>query len=118
MKKILFFCLIVACFFGCTKRIGDLTVATTKNLNLESMVIDYNKASKNCEGGDCKIVILGIPIGYPNMEEALDKAMAKCDGNLMTDIALYKTEWSIILFGGNCIRVKGTSLNTREKVGK
>jgi len=49
------------------------------------------------------------------MEEALDEAMAKCDGNLMTDVVTYRTTWSLLLFGANCIKVKGTSFNTREK---
>jgi len=46
---------------GCTVRIADLTMAGTKNLNLETMKIDYARVTKNVEGSDSKEYYLEFP---------------------------------------------------------
>ena len=47
---------------GCTTRIGDLTVATPKNLTR-----DFDVVKKDVEGKDCAYSLLGlIPLGVLN----------------------------------------------------
>jgi len=119
MKKTFTIFFVILFFLsGCTFRVADLTVAGTRNLNLESMKIDYAKVTKNVEGSDSAVMLLGIPLGYPNLEEAIDDGLRKANGNLMSDAVVYWTGISFILFGVNTITVKGDSYNTIEKLQK
>jgi len=119
MKKTFMLFLVIIFFCtGCTVRVADLTMAGTKNLNLETMKINYERVTKNVEGSDSKVILLFFPLGYPNLEEAIDEALHKANGNLMTDAVVYWTSYSFILFGINTITVKGDVYNTIEKLQK
>jgi len=101
-------------FFGCSYRIGDLTAMSTRNVTLENLKLNYEKAVNQVEGKDCKPTIFFIKTGTPDLEEAIDNAMDKANGNLMTDVALYYSIWNFLIFGNECFSCKGTVYNTRE----
>jgi hypothetical protein len=91
---------------GCVQRIGDFTIASTKN-------VAYNPSPdrRGVEGQHCATRLLGlIPLGsfLPNLEEAVDDAMAQVpDGNTMTNVVTYMHVWTAIIVNQQCYRVKG-----------
>lgn len=90
---------------GCRTRLGDLTIASTKNVGLNPEPV-----KRSVEGKDCANFLLFIPIGKlnPNLEDAMEAAMEKvAAGNIMTDVAIYVDQISAIVFNQVCYRVKG-----------
>ena len=92
---------------GCVQRIGDFTIASTKN-------VSYNPSPdrRGVEGKHCATRFLGlIPLSgsfRPNLEEAVDDAMGKVpNGNVMTNAVTYVSAWTAILVDQQCYRVKG-----------
>lgn len=62
---------------SCTTRVADLTVASTKNMDLKhtaGYTTTYNVRSK---GEDKKHIIVFFPTGIPDMKEAIDNAIEK-----------------------------------------
>ena len=103
---------------GCSVRVADLTLVSTKNIDLSDTQLDAKKGQRQ-KAEDCRFVLLGIiPFGLPNMEEAVDKALEAGKGNVMVDeVTEYKNTWFVI--GGlACIVVEGTVLNTQGSTSK
>ena len=57
---------------GCTTRVGDLTILSTKNVALQPTT-----TARNVEGRDCTHMLLFLPLGKlnPTLDEALENAM-------------------------------------------
>lgn len=104
------FCLLVS---GCTVRVADLTVGSTKNLNLNS-----GKLVKGVRvtGEDSYPVIL-FPLGIPNVKTAMDRAIEKnkCAVGL-TDVVVTQLNHSF-LFGSIGLKVEGDLLIDQGKDG-
>ncbi len=79
---------------GCTMRTGDLNLVATQNIPSLQKADVFG----SYEASDCKV------FGIPNVEEAIDRAIEKGNGNALIDAALYQ-ETGIIQ---NCFRAKGT----------
>lgn len=96
---------------SCSVRVADLTMVSTKNIDLSDLQLDTRKGQRQ-SGEDCRFNLLGlIPFGLPNMKEAVDKALEKGNGNVMVDeVTEYRNIWVVIGFI-SCIDVKGTVLN-------
>jgi hypothetical protein len=115
---VVFLSLAALLFSGCSVRVADLTLVSTKNIDLSDTQLDARKGQRQ-KGEDCRFVLLGlIPFGLPNMEEAVDKALEAGKGNVMVDeVTEYKNIWFLI--GGlTCIEVEGTVLNAPVTAGK
>ena len=97
---------------GCTTRIGDLTLISTKNIDLSNVSIDV-RAGKRVTGEDCAWWPLGIPIRIPTLEGAVDDALEKGGGNLMIDQVTWQTGYTFIVVAYSCVRSEGTVLDTR-----
>lgn len=72
-------CLLITA--GCTHRIADLTYVSSKNISqdeLSSAVSDGERVT----GEDTAKIIVIIPTGTPNAEEALDRAIEQKPGGL------------------------------------
>ncbi len=97
---------------GCTTRMGDLTVATPKNLPGEFRVV-----KKGIEGKDCSYrIFFFIPVGImnPSMDGAVDDALAKVeDADALVDASFFWDRLILLLYNHSCIRVEGTAINTR-----
>jgi hypothetical protein len=107
MGRALVLVVVSAFLYGCTFRIGDLSVVSSENTALP-----ITRIAATVEGEDCVFRLLGlIPISgslFPNIEEAMDRAMEKVpNGNVMTSIAIYQDNTSFILASQLCTRVKG-----------
>jgi hypothetical protein len=100
---------------GCTARLADLTLVSTKNIDLSNAQLDVTKG-KRAKGEDCKLIFL-FTWGLPNLEAAVDKALEKGNGNVMIDQVTYYKLFTIVLLpiGQACLEVEGTVLQTAEK---
>jgi len=112
---ILFSCAFCLIFTGCTTRIADLTLVSTKNIDLSDARLDITKG-KRTKGESCRYWLLGlIPLGVPNLQEAVDDALEKGGGNIMVDQVTYQKGVYFILASQVCLEVEGTVLNVTEK---
>ncbi len=96
---------------GCTIRLVDFTVISTKNVRIPTA-----DKGKRVTGDDCVIVIL-FPFGIPNMKEAIDRTIenAGSEYDALVDGVVYQLNHSF-LFGQQCYRVEGTPINTKNSV--
>lgn len=117
MKKpnaLLCLLIVMALFISsCSLRLADLTVVTTKNVNLDKVDLDSLPQTKNITGKDSKFIFLFIPFGSPQLKEAIDDALAKGNGDILVDAVVY-SKWWWFLIGENSIEVKATAVKTRK----
>jgi len=107
--------LAVIASLGCSARLIDFTVLSSKNARVEGEVY-----GKRTEGKDCAGLLLGlIPITgrfQPNMKEAVDRAIeeagvgydALIDGVVDNQILL------LFVYNQSCYIVEGTPINTKK----
>lgn len=93
---------------GCSQRPGDLTLLSTKNVDLSDAELNLSDG-KRVTGEHCVPVVL-FPLGFPDLKEATDRALEEGDGNIMIDQVTTITNKSF-LFGAHCIESEGTVLN-------
>jgi len=110
-----FICLMMCIIFltGCSFRLAGMTVLSTRNVALNKVDLDKMPQVKGVKGEDSKWVVLGIPLGFPHLENAVDDALIKGGGDVMTDAVIQMEMWTILLFGQHAITVKGTVVNSR-----
>jgi hypothetical protein len=108
---ILFF---ASAMIACSMRIGDFTVASSKNISQLSQKGDH------IEGEDCSANLLGlIPLGgptVPNFKTAVDKALEKAKGDVVADAVMWETKLVMIIFNQHCFKVEGKV--ARSEFGK
>jgi hypothetical protein len=112
------FCLIAASagLIGCTTRVGDFTLASTKNIDFHTLA-SCRKETTRSKGVDEKLIIFLIPLGTPNLKSAVDRAIESIpDCTALIDVAIYaKGFWFVVGQAGYLI--EGTPLVTgRGKV--
>ena len=101
--------------FGCSSmRIGDLSVISSRNVNLDKVDLDTLEGTR-VTGKDGVLLLLGlIPLGgLPNLEEAMDDALNQGGGDLMLDAVVRSTSWSAIIVAEVAIEVEGEVVKTR-----
>ncbi len=91
---------------GCVTRLGDLTIMTTKNVG-QRIDLTQAIARGEFEGTSIVPIILGIPIGSPNIEAAIDEALARGQGQVLSDAVVESQAFWLILFGEIGYRVRG-----------
>jgi hypothetical protein len=98
--------------WACTTRVADLTLISTKNIDLSNVSLDLKKG-KRVVGEDCVVWPLGIPIRIPTLETAVDHALEQGGGNIMIDQVTYQSAYTWIIASYTCIRTEGTVLDSR-----
>ncbi|WP_286776488.1 MULTISPECIES: hypothetical protein [Pseudomonas] len=98
---------------GCTVRVADMTVASTKNYNLNS--------SKFVKGarviGEDNYPVIIFPTGIPNMKTAMDHAIQKDECAVgLTDVVMSQLNHSF-LFGMIGFRVEGDLIIDTSRPG-
>lgn len=99
---------------GCTQRIGDMTVITNRLVNLDRVDLDKLPTKKRVIGEDSRWMVLFIPLGMPTLKDAVDDALNKGGGDVMTDAVVRETFWWAILFGKMGLVVEGDVVKTRN----
>ncbi|MGN0213283.1 MAG: LysM peptidoglycan-binding domain-containing protein [Muribaculaceae bacterium] len=114
MKKLSFLLVVIVLLAGmssCTHRLTDFTVISTKNVPLGKEVASLQKANQRVKGVDRSHIILFIPIGSPNMKEAIDRAIEKYPGAIgLADGVVKSKGWSALLYGQSSYVVEGTPI--------
>ncbi|MFP1825218.1 hypothetical protein [Lonsdalea quercina] len=113
MRKILTMMISAILLSGCTIRVADLTVASTKNYNLNSG--KFYKG-KRVSAEDSYAVIL-FPTGIPNVKTAADRAIEqdRCAVGL-TDVVVTQLNHSFLI-GKIGLRVEGNLIIDRSLSG-
>jgi hypothetical protein len=113
MKKLILIVAGAILLSGCTVRVADLTVASSKNYNLNST--QFVKG-KRVTAEDTYPVIL-FPTGIPNVKTAIDRAIEqdRCAVGL-TDMVVSQLNHAFI-FGKIGVRVEGNLLLDRTVAG-
>lgn len=103
----------VAAVSGCTTRVADLTIASTKNINLNSGAFSDGR---RVTGSDSVPVVL-FPLGQPNVKEAIDRAVEKdkCAVGL-SDVVINQEVFAFI-FGMVQFTVEGNLIVDNGKPG-
>ena len=96
---------------GCTHRLTDFTVISTKNYPIEYSNVELKKAPERVKGVDRAHWILFFPTGFPNMKEAIDRAIEKYPGAVgLSDGVVKSKSWWAILYGQDSYIVEGTPI--------
>lgn len=93
-------------FSGCAVRVADMTVASTKNYNLNSLAFQKGERVK----AEDSYPVFIFPLGIPNVKTAMDKAIEtnKC-AVALTDVVVTQLNQSFII-GKIGYRVEGTQV--------
>lgn len=102
----------LAGFVSCTHRLTDFTVISTKNVPLgEGVNNNFQKGTKRVKGEDVSHMVLCLPLGYPNMKEAIDRAIEAVPGAIgLADGVVKSSSWTCLFYGQNKYIVEGTPL--------
>lgn len=111
-------CLLCLFIFGCTHRVIDFTMISTKNFDVSQKHI---KGQDRVSGIDSVPIIFLIPCGSPDMKEAIDNAIEKIPGCVgLADGVLYSKWWYIpYIYGVSWYEIEGTPVilgNEGEKI--
>lgn len=123
-KAVVLFLLVAACVggIGCKSRLVDFTVISTKTLGAK--IGGEAKGTERVRGKDICHWIIFIPTGFPNLKEAIDRAIenvgksptkGKGGGtkyDALIDGVVYSVNWHAILYGQTGFIVEGTPVNT------
>ena len=99
---------------GCTTRLGDLTVVSTRNVTMGKAELSSLPQVRDVTGKSTRYVLLCIPLGFPHLEDAIDAALDKGNGDLMVDAVISAEGWWFLV-GENSVCVKGTVVQTQPR---
>ncbi|AGI26495.1 hypothetical protein H681_23140 [Pseudomonas sp. ATCC 13867] len=98
---------------GCTTRVADLTVASSKNVNMNS---GQFSEGRRVSGSDSIPVII-IPLGQPNIKEAIDRAIEKDQCAVGLSNVVIDQEFFAFLFGMVQFTAEGNLIIDNGKPG-
>lgn len=110
-QRIKAFVVLISMFslLGCTTRLVDFTIISTKNLDL-SRAGSFERGKSRIEGRDEALIIIFIPTGIPSIKEAIDRAIESVPGGVaLVDGVVSVQSWWLI-FGMTSYVVEGTPL--------
>jgi hypothetical protein len=110
MFSIIMLCAGLSMLVGCSTRLGDFTVLSTKNVDVSGV-----KPGDRFSGEDCVSILLYpfIPLGTVDWKNAMDQALERGKGDIMIDTVLTLKSWAYpYIYGQNCILVEGTVSQT------
>jgi len=98
-------------FSGCSNRILDFTIVSTKNVDM-SKASSFRRASHRVKGKDMAHWIIIFPTGSVSIKEAVDKAIESTPGcvALLDGVIYTKFWWIPYIYGQQSAIVQGTPL--------
>lgn len=116
MNKIILLSFFVTLLSGCTTHHGDFTAASNHVVRLSEFEIAKADRANGVEGSDVTHIIIAFPTGGPpTFEAAIDDALEKGGGDLMTDVSIKSWNWYIpYIYGQVGWSVKGDVVKTRR----
>jgi len=88
---------------GCSHRIGEFTIVSTKNYETKAQY----KLVGRIEGSDKKMIILFFPLGTPTINNAVDDAIQNGGGVYLANAVIESSAWYFILLGQTGFTVTG-----------
>ena len=100
-------------FAGCTQRIIDFTVISSKQMDMR--IQDTGKGNR-VEGKDGVYWFFFIPLGTPNLKEAVDRAVESAGSgyDALIDGVIYSSGYHFIVSGYTGYKVIGTPIKTSQ----
>jgi hypothetical protein len=110
-NKLLLLLCAASLLVGCSQRILDFTVISSKNVDL-SRGADFKRLPTRVRGEDRKHIIIFIPTGQPNAKAAMDRAIESVPGavGLLDGVVTSHGWWIPYIYGQAWIEVEGTPL--------
>ena len=90
---------------GCSVHVASLKVAAPAPVPADRLASLRSRGRQ--EGKSCRIWLLGIPFGMPQVDEAISNALAPVDGILMRDVTVFSIHPIYGLLGWHCYGVRG-----------
>ncbi|MDY6842652.1 MAG: hypothetical protein SVW57_00985 [Thermodesulfobacteriota bacterium] len=114
MKKnvgVLVLVILVLGAIGCSQRLIDFTIISSKNIDL-TQAATFQRSQSRVNGEDARHIIIFIPTGVPNAKEALDRAIESVPGAIALVDGVITHHWWYIpyIFGRSWYVVEGTPL--------
>jgi len=111
MKKLVVFVLGLFLLSGCSTRLVDFTILSSKNVDL-SRAGTFKRDIKRVEGSDTASIIIFIPTGTPSAKEAMDRAIESVPGAIALVDGVLTHKWFYIpyIYGESTYVVEGTAL--------
>lgn len=106
-NNLIFLSLIIIIVTSCQRRIADLTLVSTRNIDSS---IEYHELSRYVTGKDRALHSLFFfsPIMAPNIEDAIDKAVRKIpNGEYMKNVVLRERYIPFLLFTIRTFKIEG-----------
>ena len=104
---------------GCSQRIGDFTVISTKNTEIGASYVRSTLDDKKSVGIDSKPIIVIIPMGTPSIKDAVDRALENSGSQVLTDVVVYYDYFYIpYVYGEFKYRVEGTGWKRTTDLNK
>jgi len=114
--QLLFAAVVISLLTGCVVNHGDFNVLSNKTIRLSEFELEKADRAKGVVGKDVTHIIIFIPTGSdPRFEEAMDDALEKGGGDVMTDAVVKSWGWYIpYVYGQFGWSVKGDVVKTRK----
>lgn len=97
---------------GCTNRVGDLAVISTRKVDLSAVQMDP-KVGERVKGSHCTVNVL-IPI-LPNLGKAVENALEGSNGDALVDQVTYLSNYFIGIGSLTCLRVEGRAVRFQPR---
>ncbi len=105
---------VASLFSSCSQRIGDLTMMSNRNIEFTKKHIELKRS---VSGKSYRGMILGIPLGVPNMEEAIDNCIREQGrGEYLKNATVTTYRRWYVVFGTTGIRVDGDLMGYGDQV--
>ncbi len=102
--------IMILLILGCTSRMGDFTVVSTRNSNIKN----WKRHSQRVEGSSCKWYLFFFMVKDWDLKDAIEDAVdtanrgSKTKNESLLDVKLNNTWFTFILFSRSCIVAEGT----------
>lgn len=110
MKKILSLILAAGVLSSCSFRLGDFTMLSTRNIDINAPDGHRVDKTRRVKGVDRAHIIVLVPTGQPNMKEATDRAIDDGGYNCeaLSDATIRSGWWYVpYIYGQGQIQVEG-----------
>jgi hypothetical protein len=110
MRQFLAVAVAAVALSGCSTRLTEFTALSTKNVGIKG-----ERGPKRVTGTSCTRLVLGIPVSFQNMKDAIDRAIESAGPgyDALEDGVLSASSVPLILYHQNCIEVTGTPVKTK-----
>jgi hypothetical protein len=108
MRHIIAAITMCALFCGCSQRVFDGTLMSTKAIGNREISVGANLSKRGAQGEHIIPCFLFIPFGIPNMKEAVDNMLRNGGGDYATNVVVYQEVSGLIpIFWTQGFRVTG-----------